>query len=70
MSITQVALAIGVVILSFVSYSLGFTNGQADVRRSTVVTVGAPYYRGVHYGECAIIGGWQACAARREVNAK
>ena len=40
-----------------------FCEGQVDVRRSTVVRTGSPYYEGIFYGTCAWIGTVEACAA-------
>jgi hypothetical protein len=44
----------------------GFLIGQSNMKQSTVVKFGEPFYRGVHFGECAWLGEpWhspQACA--------
>ncbi len=39
-----------------------YTLGEAHVRRHTVVEVEKPYFHGVFHGECAMLGGFQACA--------
>lgn len=35
------------------SYQLGESYGRAEQKRATVVRIGAPYYRGAYFGECA-----------------
>lgn len=59
------AVAAVTVALLFLSWCVAFSYGQADVRRSTVVRLGSPYYHGNYYGKCAWIGRpgeTQACA--------
>jgi hypothetical protein len=56
---------LAIIVAVFVAGCLGFCFGQSDVRGTTVVRLGGPYYRGVYFGTCAWVS-WtdkiEACA--------